>query len=80
MHSRSSRSDSTSPFAGNECFLLRIGSKSAGEKRATVALLNIGYRIIKESTSEIGRDGGWQRIERDGPIWIVTKANDTLNR
>lgn len=44
------------------------------------ALLNIGFQIIKENTSEIGRDGGWQRIERDGPIWMVTKANDTLNR
>lgn len=44
------------------------------------ALLNIGFQIIKENTSEIEGDGGRQRVERDGPIWMVTKANDTLNR
>jgi len=42
-------------------------------------LLNIALPIIKETGSEIGRCRS-RGIEKDELIWMVTKANDTLNR
>lgn len=47
--------------------------------KAGPRLLNIVLPIIKEDTSEIGRCR-CRGIEKDGLIWMVTKANDTLNR
>lgn len=47
---------------GNKCFLLKI-ARIVREK-LNAALLNIGFQIIKENTSEIGR--WWLAAHREG--------------
>ncbi|KAG7201230.1 hypothetical protein KM043_004015 [Ampulex compressa] len=73
---RESAEEGVAGGEGNECFPL--GFTGFCEETG-LSLLNVVFPIIKEDTSEIVRSS-WHWIERDGPIWMVTKANDTLNR